>query len=418
MCESRFHRIKTLYSLQELLQRVLPRDSFLLNSGEEDYILGSGILDEFIYSQNVKGSFASQFDDFLARTDGKYRFGFLSYDLKNEFEPELRSKNPDKQLFPLAHFVVAENVYIWKNGEAWYFGKTPDKILDLPESVDPEIISQCHINAELPEADYLERIARVKEYIQQGNAYELNYCTSFSSEVKILSVTQLYAALLKKTNAPFSALLQTKSHFVFCASPERFVNRSGNVLTCQPIKGTLRRGRTEQEDKELAASLSSNAKELAENIMIVDLVRNDLSKVSIPGSVKVSQLNQLRTFQTVHQLISTIRSELIRGVSVSEIFRALFPMGSMTGAPKISVMKICEELETFRRGLYSGAIGIIQPNGDFDFNVVIRTILYNREKNQLSIPVGGAITMKSDPQSEYNECLTKLEALKNVVENN
>lgn len=189
------------------------------------------------------------------------------------------------------------------------------------------------------------------------------------------------------------------------------MNRDGNRLLSQPIKGTSRRGATPEEDEALKKELQENPKERAENIMIVDLVRNDLSKIARPKSVTVDELCGVYTFETVHQLISTVSCEVEETTSFTDIIRATFPMGSMTGAPKVRAMELIEEYEAFKRGLYSGTIGYISPNGNFDLNVVIRTLLYNKVQKYLSCSVGGAITINSDPEKEYEECLVKVQRI-------
>jgi len=184
----------------------------------------------------------------------------------------------------------------------------------------------------------------------------------------------------------------------------------------QGIKGTAKRSQVEKEDQELIQNLRNDQKERSENIMIVDLVRNDLSKTATKGSVEVKELCKVYTFRQVHQMISTVVSKVDSKTSPVDIICSTFPMGSMTGAPKISAMEIIENLEASKRGLYSGAIGYITPKGDFDFNVVIRSILYNEKKQYISYTVGGAITAKSDPDKEYEECLIKAKAMREVLE--
>jgi para-aminobenzoate synthetase component 1 len=199
------------------------------------------------------------------------------------------------------------------------------------------------------------------------------------------------------------------------ASPERFVKKVGSKVISQPIKGTARRSSDKEEDERIKAELTRDPKERSENIMIVDLVRNDLSKTALKGSVRVEELCKAYTFQQVHQLISTVVSEVSEKIDVVDIIISLFPMGSMTGAPKISAMEIIEELEETKRGLYSGAVGYFSPNNDFDFSVVIRSILYHKKEKYVSFSVGGAITAQSEIEKEYNECMLKAEAMKKAL---
>jgi len=222
-----------------------------------------------------------------------------------------------------------------------------------------------------------------------------------------------YFKLNRITKAPFSTFLQTDNHVIFCGSPERYLKKKGKRLLSQPIKGTAPRGMDAQADEALKLHLQNDPKERAENIMIVDLVRNDLSRIAKKGSVQVSELCGIHTFETVHQMISTVECEVEQDLPFMDILKASFPMGSMTGAPKVEAMKIIDETEDFNRGIYSGSVGYISPNGDFDFNVVIRSMIYNREKKYLSCAVGGAITILSDPEKEFEECQTKIQKILN-----
>jgi para-aminobenzoate synthetase component 1 len=203
--------------------------------------------------------------------------------------------------------------------------------------------------------------------------------------------------------------------FLLSASPERFIKKVGKKIISQPIKGTARRGANEEEDKQIKHHLFNDPKERAENIMIVDLVRNDLSRTADKGSVIVEELCGIYTFPQVHQMISTVVSELREDVHFIEAIRQCFPMGSMTGAPKVRAMKLIEKYESTKRGLFSGAVGYITPEGDFDFNVVIRSILYNARNHYLSFMVGGAITMQAEAEKEYEECMLKAKAIMRVL---
>ena len=216
---------------------------------------------------------------------------------------------------------------------------------------------------------------------------------------------------------PFASFLKIDEQYLLSASPERYLKKEGNKIISQPIKGTAKRLISPIDDEKIASDLSRDEKERAENVMIVDLVRNDLSKTAKIGSVHVEELCKVYSFKQVHQMISTVVSEVEPTMHPVEIIRSTFPMGSMTGAPKVSAMKIIETLEETKRGLYSGAVGYFTPENDFDFNVVIRSILYDQEKKYISYSVGGAITAKSVPENEYEECLLKAKAMKHVLVN-
>ena len=253
-------------------------------------------------------------------------------------------------------------------------------------------------------------------HIERGDIYEANFCQEFFSENTKIDPLKSYLHLNEISKPPFATFLKFDKHYVLSASPERYLKKTGERIVSQPIKGTAKRLEDPSEDKKMVEKLSLDPKERSENIMITDLVRNDLSKIAEKGSVKVEELCKIYSFEQVHQMISTISCTVSADLSPVKIIKNTFPMGSMTGAPKISAMKIIEELEDAKRGLYSGAVGYFEPNGDFDFNVIIRSILYNEDLNYVSYSVGGAITVKSIPENEYEECLIKAKAMREVLE--
>ena len=252
-------------------------------------------------------------------------------------------------------------------------------------------------------------------HIQRGDIYEANFCMEFFAESASINPPEIYKKLNAVSEPPFAVFFKNNSHFLLSASPERYLKKVNSKIISQPIKGTAKRSANLMEDEAIKQQLSSSEKERSENIMIVDLVRNDLSRTAAKGSVEVAELCVPYTFRQVHHLISTIISELDLQYAAIDVLKTTFPMGSMTGAPKISAMAIIEELEETKRGLYSGAIGYFTPDGDFDFNVVIRSILYNRVTKYLSFSVGSAITSESIPESEYEECLLKANAMFEVL---
>ena len=196
-----------------------------------------------------------------------------------------------------------------------------------------------------------------------------------------------------------------------CASPEQYLQKTGNKIISKPIKGTIKRSSEFEEDELLKAKLFNSEKDKSENVMIVDLVRNDFSKCAEKGSVKVDELFGVYSFPQVHQMISTVSARLKAGVSGVSAIKSSFPMGSMTGAPKIKAMELIEKEEVFKRGLYSGSVGYFNPEGDFNFNVVIRSLFYSPELTQLSFAIGGAITDGSNALDEYEESLLKAKAI-------
>ena len=246
-------------------------------------------------------------------------------------------------------------------------------------------------------------------------SYEINFCQEFFAENTSINTVDIYEKLNAISQAPFTAYCKFGEHYLICASPERFLQKRSNTLTAQPIKGTTKRALIKADDERLIQELQNSEKERSENVMIVDLVRNDLSRIAKSGTVRVDELFGIYSFKQVHHMISTISCEVKKDVSFTDIIKNTFPMGSMTGAPKVSAMKLIDHFESTKRGLYSGAMGYIDPEGDFDFNVVIRSILYNKENKYLSFMVGSAITDKSDPEKEYEECLLKAKAMFEVL---
>tara|TARA_B100001059_G_C17764865_1_gene545014 strand:- start:452 stop:1408 length:957 start_codon:yes stop_codon:yes gene_type:complete len=259
---------------------------------------------------------------------------------------------------------------------------------------------------------YLNKVNTLKDHIQRGDIYEINFCQEYIAQnIEKESVESCYTNLNNITKAPFSSYFKFGNFEIFCGSPERFIKKEGNILTAQPIKGTAKRGNNKSEDLQLVDNLKNDPKERAENIMIVDLMRNDLSKIAKKGSVNVDELCEVYTYKTVHQMVSKVSCELRERQSFTDILKATFPMGSMTGAPKIRAMQLIEEYEDFKRGLYSGSIGYLSPNGNFDLNVIIRTLIYNASLKTLSCGVGSAITIQSDAEREYEECGIKVQKI-------
>jgi len=282
-------------------------------------------------------------------------------------------------------------------------------------SENPEPAGRVRLQARIARPEYRRIVEAIRRHIIEGDIYEMNLCQEFYAEGVDLAPLAVFERLNALGKAPFSALLRWGDRWVLSASPERFLKKSGDQLLSQPIKGTRGRGGTPEEDARLRADLADSEKDRAENVMIVDLVRNDLARHCLPGSVRVDELFGIYSFETVHQMISTVRGTLKPGEHPVDALRDAFPMGSMTGAPKVMAMELIERYERTRRGVYSGAIGYCTPGGDFDFNVVIRSILYNAAARYLSVQVGGAIVYDSSPDQEYEECLVKSAAMRRAL---
>ena len=355
-----------------------------------------------------------------------YIFGYLSYDLKNDVE-NLTSNNIDELHFPDLYFFQPKKIFFFKGNtvELKYLNEFKQEIeSDLLQINQPKAKSKklkakspLKIKLRIHKDEYFQKLHTILNHIHRGDIYEANFCQEFYSENSTINPIEVYQNLNEISKPPFATFLKLNDKYLLSASPERYLKKEGETVISQPIKGTEKRAETPEEDIALISALEKNPKERAENIMIVDLVRNDLSRTAIKGSVKVDELCKVYTFEQVHQLISTISCKVPKEMHPVDIIKNTFPMGSMTGAPKISAMKIMEELEETKRGLYSGAVGYFTPAGNFDFNVIIRSILYNSTKKYVSYSVGGAITSQSEPEKEYEECLLKAKAMKQVLLN-
>lgn len=347
-------------------------------------------------------------------------FGFISYDLKNELE-ELESRNIDNFKIDNLSFFVPKYVLTFKGNELSVLTFESKEETSLFLNSLSGKTQEKNVNIELKsrdtKAEYLDKINEIKQHIQRGDIYEMNYCQEYYAKNVNINSAQVFQRLTNSTATPFSAFLKLKELNILSASPERFITKKGNNVLSQPIKGTRRRGESIQEDKQLILELENSEKDISENIMITDLVRNDLSITAEKGSVNVDELCKVYTFEKVHQMITSISSKVSSDLHFTELLASTFPMGSMTGAPKIRAMELIEKFEEFKRGIFSGAVGYITPNGDFDFNVVIRTILYNSSTKYLSVGVGGAITIKSNAEEEYEECKVKVKPILEILNN-
>lgn len=351
-------------------------------------------------------------------------FGYLTYDLKNDTE-DLVSNNFDGVRFPELFFFQPKRLFLIKgNTVTMEYLHVVDDELDfdwdeinnqtlLHEEVREEPIK---VSLRITKDQYFEKIGKVLEHIHRGDIYEMNFCQEFYAKDTTIDPLRVYKELNAISRPPFATFLKLDDNYLLSASPERYLKKEGKNIISQPIKGTAKRSSDPEEDRILKDELSNDQKERSENIMIVDLVRNDLAKTAEKGSVTVEELCEIYSFDQVHQMISTISSRVSHTTSPVEILRTTFPMGSMTGAPKVSAMQIIEDLEETKRGLYSGAVGYFTPLDDFDFNVIIRSILYNELEQYVSFSVGGAITSKSIPEKEYEECLVKAKAMRTVLE--
>jgi len=368
--------------------------------------------------------------------------GYLGYDYKNQIEPSLKSDLTQLVEFDALKFISPERwVALEKNGSVWgdetLLNLRGDQNVSLEVSEDPLTSNRIESSiandravryspqwqSQTPKETYLENVERIKQHIVEGDFYEMNYCIAFTAKEEI-DPYDAFMLLSRKAPAPFSVFLKDGDRYLLCASPERFFGKRGDLIFSQPIKGTRPRvfdsmslELDEAQDLAVARELEKSEKDRAENIMIVDLVRNDLSKVCEVGSVQVPECCAVYSFSHVHQLISTVEGRLMPEVGLKELMHATFPMGSMTGAPKISVMQHTNQLEGFARGIYSGTVGYVWKQ-NMDFNVVIRALQYDSQAKTLAYAVGGAITYDSVAEQEYQECLDKASAVLSIFEAN
>ena len=340
-----------------------------------------------------------------------WRFGYFSYELKDAVEQLQPSYcKEDEAGADGVHLIIPEVVFMERGGsvhaylanglampewESWQAVDSDGRMPDMP--FEPEI----------SKSEYIGRVNLLKEHIRLGDIYEINFCTQWKSHCSIQDPGAVYQHLWSALQAPFSAYARLNALSLICNSPERYMSRRGDTLISQPIKGTSPRDANLQLDQANRSRLEAE-KERSENVMIVDLVRNDLAKVAVKGSVKVDELFGIYSYNQVHQLISTVSCQIREDKDFSDILKATFPMGSMTGAPKISALQLSERYEPMKRGLYSGSIGFFDPEGNFDFNVVIRSLISNDEADVTVARTGSAITWDADPEQEWEECVLKI----------
>lgn len=372
---------------------------------ENSFLIGIGCESEFVLGADLNWS---ALDAFIHENKERTLFTVINYQLGLDI---LSVPHTPNQL-PLLRVWVPESTYLYESTTAYLVEGKPDEAnQQLAEQLFEleEPTPSIQWSAKIDKVNYLDRVNKIKEHIQLGDVYELNFCQSIESqEIELASIQPFFKRMWEQNPTPFAGLIETENWMLASASPERFIQKKGDKLISQPIKGTAPRGKTEIEDLKNRNNLQTSVKERAENVMIVDLVRNDLSQLATKGSVHVDELCEIYSFPTVHQMISTISCDLNPDHSFSDILKATFPMGSMTGAPKKAAVELAERYEGFSREFYSGSLGVIYPDGNFDLNVLIRTLFYDSGTRKLSCGVGGAITILADAEAEYEECKVKV----------
>jgi para-aminobenzoate synthetase component 1 len=361
-----------------------------------------------------------QLEHFQQNHHNDWTFGFFGYDLKNETERLISDRFDGIGLPDLGFFqprtvagILGQHLEIQTfepDAEQVFLEIKNTNRISMPAEGNGVVLQE-----RMSKQAYLEKVEHIRRHIVEGDVYEMNLCQEFFAEDACLDPVAVFERLNGIGKAPFSSFVRWRDRYLLSASPERFLKKEGQKVISQPIKGTRRRGSTPGEDELIRQELAASEKDRAENVMIVDLVRNDLARNCLPGSVRVAELFGIYSFETVHQMVSTISGKMRPSGSALALLRDAFPPGSMTGAPKVMAMELIEQYENTRRGLYSGAVGYFDPGGDFDFNVVIRSILYNAADRYVSVQVGGAIVYDSVPEQEYEECLLKAEAMRRAL---
>lgn len=367
----------------------------------------------------IENNTEEELDKLLKIKTNNWWFGHIAYNYNKQF-CNLNSNKTNHLHFPEVFLFKADTVVYIKNNILYI--ESIENIDEIYQSIvcfkplsSAYKLNNFKFKEQFNKDEYVNKINELKNQIQIGNCYEINFCNEYFANDAVINPLETYWQLNKISPTPFSAFYKLNDKFLMCASPERFIKKVGNKLISEPIKGTAKRNLlNNNEDKAQIDFLKNNQKEKSENIMIVDLVRNDLSKICEAGTVKVEDFLKINSFKQVHQMISTVVGNLKKDISFYEILKAMFPMGSMTGAPKIKVMQLIDEHEINNRNIYSGSIGYIAPNNDFDFNVVIRSLAYNSNSKYLSYQVGSAITHYANAEKEYEECILKASAINSL----
>lgn len=374
-----------------------------------------------IYELHSTKEYLHALQVFISQHSNHWIFGHVSFNLKDEIFNTYSSTTNKIHFSPL-YFFVPETVITLKDNHLTIYTtqNNADIIFNSIKNTTPNFNTnankQLNIQSRINKENYISTINKLKQHIKKGDCYEINFCQEFFAEDADINPLQVYKNIVEISPNPFSAFYKNNNQFLLCASPERFITKHGNKIISQPIKGTIKRDTNNEEmDNLLKQQLKNSEKDKSENVMIVDLVRNDLSKLCNKGTVHVDELFGIYSFPQVHQMISTISGEIDMDINFADVLNATFPMGSMTGAPKKKVLELTEKYENLNRGIYSGSVGYISPENNFDFNVVIRSIMYNNNNKYLSYMVGGGITFNSNAEDEYDECLLKAEAIRKVL---
>jgi para-aminobenzoate synthetase component I len=385
-----------------------------------EILLGAGAKHTFTASNTSANMFA-EWQHFIDTHNTSFILGNINYDVKEHIE-QLYSTKENAIGFDKLHWFVPENIIIYHDGILYIQGNGNNEGLIFDDimnaTVDTNVVApKLNIRHVMSKSEYVHAVTQLQKHISRGDCYEVNYCQCFEAKGAKINPIETFLKLNSVSPNPFAACYKVNQQYMLCASPERYITINKGMLYSQPIKGTAKRILDDAAaDEQLKNSLQQHYKERAENIMVVDLVRNDMSRVCESGTVVVDELCAIYSYPQVHQMISTIKGKIKTGVNFTDIIKATFPMGSMTGAPKYRVMQLIDELEYTKRGLFSGSVGFISPNGHVDLNVVIRSIMYDNEEEYLNFHTGSAITFYSNAQEEYEECMLKAKAIMQVLQ--
>ncbi len=396
---------------------VLDSNNYIDKYSEFDFLVAADAYSELeVNNQNLNA-----FEQLKSyKKNKKWLFGGFGYDLKNDTE-NIQSHNKDEINFPDIFFFEPKHLIILKGNTLTINSTNSEEIYQQIITTKP-IQTILDFNGEIKSTfskeQYVATFNKILAHINRGDIYITNFCIEFYAQNVTLHTVLAFQKLNQISPTPFANYFKWDDKYIISATPERFLAKRGNKLISQPIKGTAKRNKDLATDNRIKIQLQNDAKEQQENVMIVDLVRNDLTKSAKASTVKVEELFGIYSFANVHQMISTVVCEVKPGIDSVDIVKNSFPMGSMTGAPKLKAMEIIEHYEQTKRGIYSGAVGYFAPNGDFDFNVIIRSILYNSSKKYLSFEVGSAITANANAETEYDECLLKADGIFKVLGKN
>ncbi len=384
---------------------------------------------EFLYRRIADGDRALLFVEalydvpvplFTGHVANEWYFGHLLYDLKDRLEPALSTEKPPLKL-DLEKWSVPRWVIEWKGDERMLHAfsndldegrRFCDRLFSDPSN---DRRSKLEWREGIGREDYLLHAQRLMDHIQRGDIYEVNFCTERTAKAEYFDPYCAFARLLEHSDARFAAFHRLGDRFALCASPERFLAFDRELVTAQPMKGTRPRSNDPIEDLRLANELAADRKERSENIMALDVMRHDLSKIAASGTVKVKELCAVQQHRNVHQMISTVTAAMRPEVTPIDVVHACFPMASMTGAPKFRAMQLIDDAESARRGLFSGSLGFFAPDGSADLNVVIRTIFHDATAGECSLFTGSALTAQCDPQKEWEECELKARSVINAL---